>query len=76
MRWPFRRKRAETDLRVYRDPKSGELMLRLQGSIGWPQDVDRGPILQLAVTLTSRLTETAARQLRDQLDAFLPSDHS
>lgn len=76
MRWPFRRKRQETDLRIFRDPKTGELTLRLKGDVGWPADEEREPVIQIAVTLNTRLTESAARQLRDQMNAFLPPEES
>jgi hypothetical protein len=72
MRWPFRTKREETDLRIFRDPKSGEMMLRLQGDVGWPTTWERDAIIQLNVNLSTRITESAARQLRDQINALLP----
>jgi len=71
VKWPFRRKRDETDLRVFRDPKSGELTLRMDGSVGWPPAWEQ-PIVQLQVRLTTPMTESVARQIRDQLDALLP----
>jgi hypothetical protein len=76
MRWPFRRKREETDLRIFRDPKTGELTLRLHGDVGWPADEARVPMIQIAVTLNTRLTESAARQLRDHINTFLPPQNS
>jgi len=76
MWWPFRRKREETDLRIFRDPRTGELTLRLQGDVGWPSGDQREPFIQIAVTLNTRLTESSARQLRDQIDIFLPPQNS
>jgi hypothetical protein len=73
MKWPFRRKRDETDLRVFRDPKSGELTLRMDGSVGWPSAWEQ-PIIQMQVKLTTPLTDTVARQVRDQLIALVPED--
>ena len=73
MRWPFRRNRDETDLRVFRDPKSAELILRMDGSAGWPLSWEQ-PLIQIQVRLTTSLTTGVARQLRDQLNALLPGD--
>ena len=70
MKWPFRRKREATDLRIFRHPKSGELTLRLEGSVGWPSTWGQ-PIVQIGVTLTTPLTEPSALQLRDQLNALV-----
>jgi hypothetical protein len=73
VKWPFKRKREATDLRVFRDPKSGELTLRMDGSVGWPSAWEE-PIVQLQVRLTTPMTESVARQIRDQLNAFLPGE--
>jgi hypothetical protein len=73
MKWPFRRKREETDLRIFRHPKTDELTLHMAGSIGWPSAWEQ-PILQIGVTLTTPLTESVARQLRDQLNVLVHND--
>ncbi len=73
MKWPFSRKRDETDLRVFRDPKTGELTLRMDGSVGWPSAWEQ-PIVQLQVRLTTPLTESVARQIRDQLNSLVPGE--
>jgi hypothetical protein len=73
MRWPFRRNRDETDLRIFKDSKSGELTLRMDGSAGWPLSWEQ-PFIQIQVRLTTSLTATVARQLRDQLNALLLDD--
>jgi hypothetical protein len=70
VKWPFNRKREETDLRVFRDPKSGELTLRMDGSVGWPSEWEQ-PIVQFHVRLTTPMTESAARQIRDQLNTLV-----
>jgi hypothetical protein len=71
MKWPFRRRRDETDIRIFRDPKTGELTLRLNGSLGWPSGQDKEPVVALNVTLSTVLTESVARQLRDQINALI-----
>jgi len=75
MRWPFRSKRDETDVRIFRDPKTGELTLRLNGEIGWPAGPDKEPLITFGVSLRTEITEGAARQLRDQIDGLLPPKH-
>jgi hypothetical protein len=74
MKWPFRSKRDETDIRIFRDPKTGELTLRLQGDIGWPTGPDKEPVVTLNVSLRMQIADTAARQLRNQINALLPQD--
>jgi hypothetical protein len=73
MKWPFRRERDETDLRVFRDLKSGELTLRMDGSAGWPTSWEQ-PFVQVQVRLTTPLSTAVARQVRDQLNSLLPDD--
>ena len=72
MRWPFRAKRPDCDIRAFRDPKSGKLTLRLQGDIGFPLHWEQ-PILTLDVKLDAPVDETVAIRLRNQL-TFLLSD--
>jgi|GEM_PF-3678397 len=72
MKWPFRSKKDETDIRIFRDPRTGELTLRLNGEIGWPSRPGAEPLITVGVSLNTRIPESAARQLRDQIDALLP----
>lgn len=48
MRWPFQSNR-ETDLRIYRDPATDEIMLRVVGPLGLPSP--ENPILTFTVTM-------------------------
>ena len=71
MRWPFRSKSTECDVRAFRDPKSGKLTLRLQGNMGVPRKWEQ-PIISLEVQLSAPLEDLVAAQLRDQLNFLLP----
>lgn len=73
MKWPFRRKRDETDIRIFRDSKTGELTLRLMGEIGWPSSPEKEPLVTFSVSIKTEITEQVARQLRDQIEALFPS---
>jgi hypothetical protein len=73
MRWPFGKKREQTDLRIFRHPKNGELTLRMRGMVGWPSGDRMQPIIAFEVTIDARVTEEEARLLRDQIDALLPA---
>ena len=75
MKWPFQPKEAATDARVYRNPKTGLLTLRLQGDIGLPLRWEQ-PILNLNVRLEAAMTDDVAAQLRDQLNMLLPPPDS
>jgi hypothetical protein len=70
MRWPFRAKRPDCDVRAFRDPKSGKLTLRLHGDIGFPRTWEE-PILTIDVRLDAPVDEAIAVQLRDQLTHLL-----
>lgn len=71
MKWPFRPKRPECDARIFRDPKSGKLTLRLYGDMGLPFSWEQ-PILVLDLKLEAPMTDDVAEQLREQLNALLP----
>lgn len=71
MKWPFRHKRPECDIRAFRNPKTGKLTLRLHGDIGVPLSWEE-PILTLDVTLDAPISEHVAAFLRDQLLALVP----
>lgn len=66
MRWPFRTDRA-TDLRVYRDPKTGEITLAMNGEVKFS-------ILRIRVMLRDDLSKETALRLRDQINALFPGE--
>jgi hypothetical protein len=66
MRWPFGTEQ-DTDLRMYRDPKTNEPTLKMQGQI------DLSP-LKIGITLTTNVTREAALRLRDQIDIVFGHD--
>jgi hypothetical protein len=66
MRWPFRTDRS-TDLRVYRDPKTAELKLAMNGEMEFS-------ILKIGVTVQADLPKEAALSLRDQVNALFPGE--
>jgi hypothetical protein len=75
MKWPFRHKRPECDVRIFRDPKTCKLTIRLHGDVGIPLTWEE-PILTFDLSLDAPMTDEVATQLRDQLIALLPpSDH-
>lgn len=71
MKWPFRHKRPTTDVRVFRNPKTGTVTLRLQGDLGIPLRWEQ-PIITLELRLDTAMSDDIAVQLRDQLLALLP----
>lgn len=71
MKWPFRQKRPECDVRIYRNPKTGKLTLRLCGDVGVPFKWEE-PILTLELKLEAPMSDEVGEQLRDQLLALLP----
>jgi hypothetical protein len=71
MRWPFRAKQPECDVRVFRAPKTGKLTLRLQGDVGFPFGWEQ-PILTLEIRLDAAMSDEIAEQVRDQLLMLLP----
>jgi hypothetical protein len=66
MRWPFRTDRS-TDLRVYRDPKTDELKLAMNGEMEFS-------ILKIGVTVQADLPKETALSLRDQVNALFPGE--
>lgn len=72
MLWPFRPKRPDCDVRVFRDPQSGRLTLRLQGDVGFPLEWEQ-PVVTLEVKLDAPIDEAVAIQLTNQL-IFLLGD--
>jgi hypothetical protein len=67
MRWPFRN-RKETDIRIYRDPKTDEITLRLVGPWCFPSP--ENPIATLTMTLDTKLDAEAIQRLYEQLSHF------
>lgn len=49
-------------------------MLHMEGNVGWPSKWEREAIVQVRVTLNTQLSESVARQLRDQLNGLLPDE--
>jgi hypothetical protein len=70
MRWPFQSKK-ETDIRIFRDPKTDEITLRLVGPICLPSS--ENPILTFTVTLDTKLDAVAIQRLSEQLSYFTNS---
>jgi hypothetical protein len=68
MRWPFRSKR-DTDIRIFRDPKTDEITLRLVGPFSWPSE-DAAIHIALNVTLDTKLNDEAVQRLYEQLSYF------
>jgi len=67
MRWPWQPER-DTDLRIYRDPKTGEPKLKMQGQLDLT-------VMTIDVTLHTKITKDASLRLRDQIsDIFSSSD--
>jgi hypothetical protein len=71
MRWPFETK-ADTDVRIFRDPVTDEITLRLVGPICLPRP--DFPILSISITLDARLDKTAIERLYGQLKHFAGRD--
>ncbi len=66
MRWPFRTDRS-TNLRVYREPKTGEPTLAMNGEVVFS-------IFKLGVTVRADLPKETALGLRDQINATFPGE--
>jgi hypothetical protein len=62
MRWPWQPDR-DTDLRIYRDPKTGEPTLKMQGGLDLT-------VVTFDVTLHTKVTRDVALRLRDQINAI------
>jgi hypothetical protein len=68
MKWPFE-SRKSTDIRIFKDPITGDVTLRLVGPIGFPNSAN--PILTLVVTLNVKLDEEGINRLHDQLNQYV-----
>lgn len=66
MRWPFKSK-LPTDLRVFRDPKTDKITLRIVGPVGMPAE---NPLVTMTVTMDYVLEQDAVERLRDELSYF------
>ena len=67
MRWPFRPERS-TDMRVLRDPKTNETVLKVRGD-------HKVFIATFELTVNFELTQEMALQLRDQINnVFGPAE--
>jgi hypothetical protein len=67
MRWPFKSKK-ETDIRVFRNPKTDELTLRLVGPVCLPNI--ENPVVTLSVQMDVKLDQEAIQRLYLQLSHF------
>lgn len=67
MRWPFKSKK-ETDIRVFRDPETDELTLRLIGPMCLPSS--ENPVVTLSVQMDVKLNQEAIQRLYLQLSYF------
>jgi hypothetical protein len=70
VRWPFKSKK-ETDIRIFRDPKTDEITLRLVGPFCIPNL--ESPILTFTLTLDAQLDAVAIQRLSAQLSYFTNS---
>jgi hypothetical protein len=70
MRWPFKSKK-ETDIRVFRDPQTDQITLRLVGPWCFPSP--ENPIVSLTMTMDIELNEEAIQRLHEQLSYFAKS---
>jgi hypothetical protein len=67
MRWPFSTKK-ETDIRIFRDPKTDEIMLRMVGPLCLPSP--ENAIVSLTITMEFALDTEAVQRLHEQLSHF------
>jgi hypothetical protein len=68
MRWPFKSHKS-TDIRIFKDPKTGDVTLRLVGPVNFPTSAS--PILTVFVTLNVKLDEEGINRLFDQLGQYV-----
>jgi hypothetical protein len=68
MRWPFKSKEA-TDLRIFRDPKTDKVTLRLVGPMCLP-NADN-PIVTISVQMDVHLDPEGIQRLYEQLSHFV-----
>jgi hypothetical protein len=71
MRWPFKSKEP-TDLRIFRDPKTDKITLRLIGPMCLPSA--ENSIVTLSVQMDVHLDEEGVRRLYAQLSHFAGRD--
>jgi hypothetical protein len=67
MRWPFKSNK-ETDIRVFRDPKTDEITLRVAGPLSLPSS--ENPIITMYTTVDYALNTEAVQRLHEQLSYF------
>jgi hypothetical protein len=67
MRWPFTSKK-ETDIRIFRDPKTDKVTLRLVGPMRLPST--DSPIVTISVQMDVHLDQEAIQRLYEQLSHF------
>jgi hypothetical protein len=70
MRWPFRSQK-ETDVRIFRDPHTNQITMRLVGPICLPSS--ENPILSFTTTLDVKLEPNGIQRLYEQLSHFANS---
>ena len=70
MRWPFKSKK-ETDIRIFRDPQTDEITLRLVGPWCFPNT--ENPIVTLTMTMDVKLDAEGIQRLHEQLFHFATS---
>lgn len=70
MRWPFNSKK-ETDIRIFRDPKTDVVTLRLVGPMCIPST--ENPIITLSVSMNVKLEEEGIQRLYEQLSHYAKS---
>lgn len=67
MHWPFKSQR-ETDIRVFKNPKTDKLTLRLVGPVCLPNG--ENPIVTISVQMDVNLNQEAIQRLYQQLSHF------
>ncbi|RZU41107.1 hypothetical protein BDD14_2603 [Edaphobacter modestus] len=67
MRWPFKSK-AATDIRIFRDPKTDAVTLRLVGPMCFPST--ENSIVTLSVSLNVKLDDEGIQRLYEQLSHY------
>lgn len=72
LRCPFRSKK-ETDLRVFRDPKTNEITLRLVGPFSFPGGDDPMVSFTFTITMDTVLNQEAVERLYEQLSHYVKS---
>ena len=73
MRWPFKSKK-ETDIRVFRDPETDALILRLVGPVCLPSS--ENPVVSFSLQMDVKLDQEAIQRLYLQLSHFAARETS